>query len=55
MVVVLTLACARALISAEAFIASTSYLLFTLRNTPTSGASALRFDFDSAAAAITSK
>lgn len=45
-----TLACARALISADAFITSTSYPLFTLRNAPTSGASDLLFDFDSAAA-----
>jgi hypothetical protein len=44
----LTFACARALISAEAFITSTSHSLFTLRNVPTSGASDLRFDLDPA-------
>ena len=38
----LTFAWARALISAEAFITSISYALFTLRNFPTSGASGLR-------------
>lgn len=48
----LTFACARALISAEAFITSTSHALFTLRNAPTSGASELRFDLD---AVITSR
>jgi hypothetical protein len=42
----LTFACARALISAEAFITSTSHVLFMLRNAPTSGASALRFHCD---------
>ena len=42
----LTFACARALISADAFITSTSHSLFTLRNAPTSGASGFRFDID---------
>ena len=39
-----TLACARALISADAFMTSTSCVLLTLRSAPTSGASGLRFD-----------
>lgn len=39
----LTFACARALISAEAFITSISYALFTHRSFPTSGESGLRF------------
>jgi hypothetical protein len=38
----LTFAWARALISAEAFITSISYALFTLRSFPTTGASGLR-------------
>lgn len=48
----LAFACARALISADAFITSTSHMLFTPRNAPTSGVSALRFD---SAAATTSR
>ena len=47
-----TFACARALISADAFMTSTSHLLFMLRNAPTSGSSGLRFPCD---AAITSR
>jgi len=50
----LTFACARELISAEAFITSTSYSLFTLRNAPTSGESDFRFEMD-VAEAMTSK
>jgi hypothetical protein len=40
----LTLACARALMSADTFMTSCSHLLFTLRRAPTSGASGVRFD-----------